>query len=138
MTEYKIDIVRGNFSEISNLIDANVLTKGVDSIAGDDSSVAKICAQKYNVHTLISGEKDFYSDGEVVREFIGGSSYLPKISGTGCMLTAIIGAYAAVGDNQDAIKCALEYVLQASEKAEETAGSIIEFKMNWFKEMELR
>ncbi|MFV0288729.1 MAG: hydroxyethylthiazole kinase [Mycoplasmatales bacterium] len=136
LTNYKIDIIRGNFSEINSLIGNEGQTKGVDSITGTNSEIAKICANKYQVTVLISGKVDFFSNGKIVEEISGGSAYLPKISGTGCMLSSIIGAYAAVMDNDEACKQGLKHVLQASEKAQKDVSNIIDFKIAWFREME--
>lgn len=138
LSNYKIDVVRGNYNEISALIDLEIESKGVDSINGTDATVALSFAKKYNTIVLISGETDYLSDGLTVESITGGSNYLPQISGTGCMLTSIVGSYIAASDDSlAATKLALLHVLNASEKAEVDTSSIIEFKMNWFKHMEL-
>lgn len=138
LENYDIEVVRGNYNEISALLDLEIESKGVDSINGDDASVAISFAAKYDTLVLISGETDYLSDGKTVESINGGSSYLPQISGTGCMLTSIVGAYVAASDDSKvATKQALLHVLEASEKAEIGVSSIIEFKINWFKYMEL-
>ncbi len=138
LSNYKIDVVRGNYNEISALIDLEIESKGVDSINGTDTTVALAFAQKYDTIVLISGETDYLSDGATVESITGGSSYLPQISGTGCMLTSIVGSYIAVSDDSlAATKQALLHVLNASDEAEQEVSSIIEFKINWFKYMEL-
>lgn len=138
LNEYKIDVVRGNYNEISALIDLEIESRGVDSITGDDHTIATNFAAKYSTTVLISGQIDYLSDGVRTESISGGSQYLPQISGTGCMLTSIVGAYVATGeDNFELTKAALLHVLKASEIAEQEVSSIIEFKNNWFKQMEL-
>lgn len=134
----KIGIVRGNYNEIAALLDQPIDAQGVDSISGDDQFIALKLAQKYNTVVLVSGVVDYLSDGQTVEKISGGSCYLPQISGTGCMLTAICGAYLAVTNNgRTAAQKALLHVLTASERAEQDSNSIIEFKQNWFKHLEL-
>lgn len=134
----KIALVRGNYNEISALLGFDIDAHGVDSISGSDQTIALQFAQKYNTVVLISGLVDYLSDGIVVECITGGSAYLPQISGTGCMLTALCGAYLAVVNNPlTAAKLALQHVLLASERAEQDGKSIMQFKQQWFKHMEL-
>ncbi len=137
LTNYKINIVRGNFSEINALYGANEVTRGVDSVEVNDYELALKFAKKFGVVTVISGRDDFIADSRqqiVIKN--RGCDMLPKISGTGCMLTSIIGAYAAVYNEIDAAKLALEHLLTASEVAGVCSESVIEFKNNLFKEVE--
>lgn len=134
----KIDVVRGNYNEISALLDIDIESCGVDSINGSDETIALQFAQRYHTVVLISGKVDYLSDGQSIKCISGGSAYLPQITGTGCMLSAICGAYIATFDDTlAATKAALLHVLKASEQAELESTSIIEFKQNWFKYMEL-
>lgn len=138
LTNYKVDVVRGNYNEISALLDIDIESRGVDSVNGNDQTLALKFAQKYHTVVLISGLVDYLSDGHSVECITGGSKYLPQITGTGCMLSAICGAYIAVSDDHlFAVKAALNHVLEASEKAELEVQSIIDFKHHWFKYMEL-
>lgn len=137
LNEYKIDIIRGNFSEINALYGSNEISRGVDSSETSDEFLAEKFAKEFNVTTVISGKDDYISNGEKsIKIDSRGSSYLPKISGTGCMLTSVIGAYAAIFDNFDAANYALEHFLEASEKAHVNSNSISEFKINFFSEVE--
>lgn len=137
LTNFKIDIIRGNFSEISALYGNAEVTRGVDGRESNDEDLAYNFARKFDVVTVISGKDDYIANEDQTLKIENrGSSYLPKISGTGCMLTSIVGAYAAVYDNFEAAKLALTHMLDSSEKAEVNASSIIEFRFNLFKEME--
>ncbi len=137
LKDFKIDIIRGNFSEINSLYGSNEMTKGVDSADISDKDLALKFAKQFNVTTVISGKDDYISDGKSLKCIENkGSNLLPKISGTGCMLTAIIGAYAGVYNNFEACEKALNHLLTASERAEKSCNSTAEFRWNLFSEME--
>ncbi len=137
LKNFKIDIIRGNFSEINALYGSSETTKGVDSSETSDKDLALKFAKHFDVTTVISGKDDYISNGEqlIVIENRG-SHLLPKISGTGCMLTAMTGAYAGVYENLEACEKALNHMLSASEKAEKNSNSVAEFRWNLFSEME--
>lgn len=134
---YKVDVVRGNYSEILSLLDVENNTKGVDSISGNSTAIAIEFSKRYNTTVLISGKQDIIAKGEKYEIINGGSDYLPKISGTGCMLSSIVAAYLACYPSVEACKYALDHVLRASEIAEVNVSSIIEFRIEWFKQMEM-
>jgi len=98
ISTYQIAIVRGNASEIMALAGYQTTTRGVDS---NDSSIEAIksagkIANKFNVVVVISGETDVIIDNNRIEKIIGGSDMMPKITGTGCLMTAIIAAFHAV------------------------------------------
>lgn len=102
----KISIIRANLSEMSYIAGLNVSTKGVDSSDADARNdavqVAKSVAVKYNCAAGITGAVDVISDGERVAKLSNGNKLLSKVTGTGCMTSAIVGAFAgAVGMCKD-------------------------------------
>lgn len=94
----KIDIIRGNLSEISFVAGMKASTNGVDSAKEDENNdstaVAKSVAQKYRCVVVITGVLDTITDGDRVVILANGNAMLSKVTGTGCMTTALIGAYA--------------------------------------------
>lgn len=130
-----ITIVRGNFSEITALVESNVQSKGVDTVKTTDPKVAQRLACKYKTVVLLSGKVDYLASETEFFKIEGGSDLLPKISGTGCILTSIIGAYAAIYPPIQACKHGLTLMLNASEKAEQKSRVIPEFKQNLFNEL---
>ncbi|EFJ27117.1 hypothetical protein SELMODRAFT_450999 [Selaginella moellendorffii] len=93
-------IVRGNASEILALSRASNLppTKGVDS-AHDPSQAlgaAKSLAEKYHCVVAVSGAVDLVTDGTRVVSVSNGVPMLQKITASGCSVTALIAAFAAV------------------------------------------
>ena len=56
-------------------------------------------AKKYNCAVAITGKIDVLSDSCRVFKIANGHPALANVTGTGCMSTAIIGAYASVTDD---------------------------------------
>ena len=100
LEKVKVSIIRGNLSEISIIAGLEVASKGVDSAEedkkNDSSKVAKEVARKFNCTVAITGVVDTISDGERVVKLSNGTKLLSKVTGTGCMTSAITGAYAGV------------------------------------------
>ena len=103
LKEVKISILRGNLSEISFIAGLKSNTKGVDASEADSlndaESIAKNVAEKYNCAVAITGKIDVLSDSCRVFKIANGHPALANVTGTGCMSTAIIGAYASVTDD---------------------------------------
>ena len=99
-------IIRGNASEIIALAGEVSQSKGVD--AQDSSSAAlnaaASLAETYQCNVVVSGETDYIvgkdADTQAIRIIAldNGHSMMPLITGMGCSLTALTGAFAAVGE----------------------------------------
>lgn len=96
--ELKIDVIRGNASEIYRLIGGKTLTRGVDSgeLIIDQSSLAKAAAQQLQCTVVVSGAQDAISDGKRTATIDNGHILLTKVTGTGCMTTSLIGSFAGI------------------------------------------
>lgn len=91
-------IVRGNASEIIALAGGQSAGKGVDSgnaVAQAEASATAI-AQARRTVVAVTGEVDFVTDGARSVRIAGGSALMPRVTATGCALTAAVGAFAAV------------------------------------------
>lgn len=129
LEQVKISILRGNLSEVSFLAGLEVSTKGVDSSDADANNnaiaIAKAVAKNLNCVVAITGAVDVISDGEKVVKIKNGLSMLSKVTGTGCMTSALVGSYA--GATKDYFTAAVAGVASmgiAGEIAYEKAGSI--------------
>lgn len=98
LSEIKFALIRGNAGEIAPLAQIQWRSKGVDAGAGeaDLAEVAKQVAQQYHCIVAISGETDFVSDGQRVAKVQNGTPLFPKITGSGCLLGAVCGAFLSV------------------------------------------
>ncbi|CCN34670.1 putative Hydroxyethylthiazole kinase [Vibrio nigripulchritudo SO65] len=94
-------IIRGNASEIIALAGEQAQSKGVDALDSSDAALgaAKFLSEEYRCSVLVSGATDYIvSTGEVV-SLANGHEMMPYVTGMGCTLSALTGAFAAVGDN---------------------------------------
>ena len=98
MKEINIAIVRGNAAEIANLSGESWQIKGVDAgaVEGDTVELAIKAANKWNCIIIITGKKDVITDGQRTYVVHNGHPLLTKVTGSGCLLTSVIGAYAAI------------------------------------------
>lgn len=134
----KINIVRGNFAEISILAGFKGNIKGVESVGSEKNSVEISCslARKYNQVAIITGKKDIVTDGKRVVEIDNGSPMLRTITATGCMATSLIASFAAVCDDYVlASTGALVCFGLAGERATLKAKGPGTFKANLFDEI---
>ncbi|MEH7094339.1 hydroxyethylthiazole kinase [Neobacillus vireti] len=123
--DVKISVVRGNAAEIANVIGEKWEIKGVDAGAGNGNIVelAIKAAKTTGSVVVITGKEDIVSDGETTYGVSGGHPILTKVTGTGCLLTSVIGAFTGVEkDILRAAAAALAYYGIAAEKAAEKAA----------------
>lgn len=98
----KVTLIRGNSGELAQLAAVPWQAQGVDGGVGQASlrEVALIVAQKYNCLSAISGPTDYLSNGREVVEVTAGSPVMTKITGTGCLLSGVCGAFLATGTDE--------------------------------------
>ena len=106
LKEVKINIIRGNISEIKFISGISSVTKGVDASESDMNmnnekkvKIAQNLAKKLNCVVAITGVDDIISDGEKNVILSNGTKLLASVTGTGCMTSALCGAYAGAGDD---------------------------------------
>lgn len=95
-------VIRGNASEIIALSGASSTTKGVetaDPVLKAISSAHSL-ARKHHKIIIISGPEDFITDGTQDQSLAFGSALMPRITGMGCTLTAVLGAFLASNPDQ--------------------------------------
>jgi len=96
--ELSISILRGNMAEVATLAGFETSISGVESMsaAGDAAEVAAACAHTFQCVVAITGRTDTVSDGSRVLRVGNGHELMSRVTGTGCMATAVTAAYAAV------------------------------------------
>lgn len=106
----QFSVIRGNISEIKVIANGKGITKGVDADETDkvteDNLKETVAMAKRLSRTLksviaISGSIDIVADKEKAYVIRNGHPIMTKITGTGCMSTALIGAFC--GGNPDNI-----------------------------------
>ncbi|RSD26619.1 hydroxyethylthiazole kinase [Mesobacillus subterraneus] len=101
LEELEIAIVRGNAAEIANIAGEKWDIRGVDAgeSGGDVSELAISAAKKLKSIVVLTGKEDIITDGRSIFINHTGHRLLTKVTGTGCLLTSLIGAFAAVEKN---------------------------------------
>ena len=107
INNYKMAAIRGNISEIKSIaklmgiIDENNAAKGVDVNIDDiiteenlpaNGEIIKELAKKLDTTILASGPIDILSDGKTTVAINNGDNMMPLITGSGCMLSSIVGS----------------------------------------------
>ena len=94
----KVDIIKGNASEIARIAGENVQTKGVDAAAveKDLREVAASLAKTRSCTVVITGKEDIVADESRMVLVKNGHPMMADIVGTGCMASSVIGTFAAV------------------------------------------
>ena len=98
LSELSIAIVRGNPSEIAVLAGREAKIRGVESVsvADDPATVAMQFARQYGCVTAVTGPIDTVTDGMRLISVANGHPMMSRVTGTGCMATSVVAAYAAV------------------------------------------
>ena len=118
----KLSVIRGNAAEIANVIGETWKIKGVDAGegSGDVVALAEKAAAQLQTVVAITGKDDVVTDGKTTYVIHNGHPLLTKVTGTGCLLTSVIGAFAAV--EQDVLKAAAAALVSYGVAAEVAAG----------------
>lgn len=119
LDEVKISLIRGNAGEISNLAGIEAEVRGVDTVGTLDNRKVAIHAAKFlGVPVMVTGKEDVITDGKEVYTISNGTPLLTKVTGTGCLLGAVIVAFLATGeDTVQAATAAVAYYGVAAEQA---------------------
>ena len=110
LKEVQFSVIRGNISEIKFLATGSGNTKGVDAALADAVTadnidtviaLAKAFSKTTGAVIAITGAIDIVADGNKTYIIKNGHAMMSRVTGTGCMLSALIGAY--IGANSDDI-----------------------------------
>ncbi|WP_456394363.1 hydroxyethylthiazole kinase [Thermococcus sp.] len=119
-----VSVLRGNFGEISALLGEHGRTRGVDSMVYERDAAKRLAlraAEEFGLVAAVTGATDYVSDGKRIYAVENGTPMLGRVTGTGCMVTAVTGAFAAVEEPLNAAVSALAVFGIAAEKAHEDA-----------------
>jgi len=134
--EIDVAVLRGNAGEVATLAGVKAEVRGVESIgAGSPAAdVARAAAAGLGVVASVTGPVDHVSDGERVVAVANGHPLLASITGTGCMSSAVTGAFLAVNSERplDAAAEALAAFGVAGENAAPGAKGPGSFHVNLY------
>lgn len=124
LDEVKFTVIKGNISEIKSLFLGENSTRGVDAsedITEDniDSLVdfVREAAKKSGTMILVTGKIDIISDGKKSYIAKNGVDKMANITGSGCMLSAMLSAFVAVNPTIESVLAAACTMGLAGEKA---------------------
>lgn len=132
LEEVKINVLRGNMSEIKFISGLESSTKGVDASESDMESgsekginITRNLAKSLKCTVAITGVTDIISDGKRVAILENGHKMLANVTGTGCMTSSLVGAFCGAGE--DYFIAAISGIISmgiSGEIAHEKAGQI--------------
>jgi hydroxyethylthiazole kinase len=131
LDQVRINIIKGNASEIARVSGADIRTKGVDTteVEVDLELLARTLAARRRATVVITGKVDLVAGEQGVYRVHNGVDMMTRVVGTGCMAASVIGAFAAVEpDCLEAAACALACYGIAAELAAEQSHGPASFK----------
>lgn len=102
MEQVSVTLIRGNASEMLALFRNEKTVVGVDAREADGEDTgglaeqAKAFAKEKNCICVISGKRDIITDGKTLIYVNNGSPWMSRITGSGCMSTALLGGFLSV------------------------------------------
>lgn len=135
----RFTVIRGNASEIKTIAVGSGSTKGVDVDPGDAmvgagleraKDMAVALAKRTGSIIGVTGETDVVTDGEAVYLIKNGNSIMPKVTGSGCMLSALTTAYIAAQSLEHGLGVDALEAVAAAFAAMGVAGEIALESMN--------
>ncbi|REB07970.1 hydroxyethylthiazole kinase [Sporosarcina sp. BI001-red] len=128
-------LIRGNAGEIAAIAGVAWNAKGVDAGSGDIDIVdaAKQVARQNDCIVAVTGETDLVTDGEQVIRISGGHKLMSLVTGSGCLLSAVAGAFLAVshGNTLQTVAESLAFYKKSGEIAAEQSFGPGDFAMNF-------
>lgn len=91
----QLTVLRGNAGEIGLMVGSGGQVTGVDS-SGANTALPAAMQQYARAHRTVvvaTGEQDYVTDGESLWRLGNGHPLLATITGSGCSLTAVLGAF---------------------------------------------
>jgi hydroxyethylthiazole kinase len=121
LAELRIAVVRGNAGELATIAGTGGQVRGVDSVAAStpDEAAARTAGA-----AVASGIVDYVAGGSRLAEIANGHALMGRITGSGCMATAIVGAFLAVEEDPflAAAEAMMAFGIAGEIAAERSAG----------------
>lgn len=129
-------VIKGNYGEIGLLSGGEGAVRGVDSSVKTPprTSLMKDLARRTGALICATGEADIFCDGETALCISGGSQFMRRISGGGCLLGSLMGALIPAGAPAGATAASVILRL-AGERAEKKASGPGSFTVHLLDEL---
>jgi len=98
----RFSVIRGNASEIRTLVDGSSSHRGVDTDTDckDTATFARQLARSSGAVVALTGSTDIVTDGQRTYLVKNGHPMMRTVTGAGCQLSALIGAYVAASPEE--------------------------------------
>jgi hydroxyethylthiazole kinase len=98
LAEVKVAVIRGNRAEIGALAGRGGRLRGIDAVSGPDDlpEAVRILFGRTGAVVAVSGEQDLLFGGQAFITIKSGHPLMARVTGSGCMLAAVMAAFAAV------------------------------------------
>ena len=118
--------IRGNAAELAYLADVPWQASGVDAGegSGDLAAIARQVATRYRCLAVLSGARDYISDGKRLAVLANGTPLLPRITASGCLLSAVLAAFLAVAPANERFPAACEACASYAIAGEQAAAGL--------------
>src|SRR5687768_15022318 len=92
-----VAVLRGNAGEVATLVGVEAEVRGVESIGGGGApaELARAAGRALGVVASVTGPVDHASDGRLMLAVANGHELLGRVTGTGCMSSALTGCFLA-------------------------------------------
>ena len=124
-SDVRVAVVRGNAAELAAIAGLEAKIRGVDAVSsGDPVSAARLAAARFEGVAVVSGAVDYVADATRLAEIHNGHPLMGRITGSGCMATAITGAFLAVEPDPflAGIEAMIAFGIAGEVAAERSAG----------------
>lgn len=139
LEELRVTVVRGNLAEMAHLSGAGGSLRGVESLGAEASpeEVAQAVARRYGLVAAVTGPRDWVAEGRRLVAVDNGHPLLTRITGAGCMASAVVGCFLAVAqDPLVATAAALAYFGLAAELAAQASQGPGSFRIALLDQLE--
>ncbi|WP_407690669.1 hydroxyethylthiazole kinase [Salinibacillus xinjiangensis] len=125
LQEVDVTVIRGNAAEVASVAGENLVVKGVDggAVSGDTQELAEKVSELFDCTVVITGEIDVIANEQGTNLVRNGHPIQTKVTGTGCLLSSVVGAFCAV--EEDVLKATTVavsvYGVAAEKAAQKTA-----------------
>jgi hydroxyethylthiazole kinase len=118
-----VTVLRGNPGEVATLVGAHAEVRGVESIVAglEPAELARTAAQRLGLVASVTGAVDHVSDGTRLLTVANGHPLLATVTGTGCIASALTGAFLAAKPNAP-LEAAAEALAAYGVAAEDAAA----------------
>jgi len=122
LTEVKVAVLRGNAGEVATLVGVEAEVRGVESIEAGRTSgeLARAAAGNLELVAAVTGPVDHVSDGARTLAVANGHELLGRVTGTGCMSSAMTGCFLAA-KRDEPLEAAAEALAAFGVAAEDAA-----------------